>query len=583
MASRMIKISAACGRSTWNLRAALLAIFLAASPAAKAAPASLMNPAAFLQLVDQAQARTKAKDWAAAAELWQKAAAANPTEGAYWSRLGSALMNLKQYRRAIPALEKAVELGFGEPENNAYNIAVAYGNLGDRENALRWLEKAYAMQFILFDLPAKEEALKFLHGEPRFQALVPVADTTKMSREQGWRYDIAHLAREIDRLGEAPYRLKSKAEFEREFAALGAEITRLSDEQIILRIARLVRQVGDGHSYAHGMLGPDTFLSLPLQFQAFEDGVHIVAADPKHRALLGARLLAMDGRPVAALFEGVKPYVPRDNEGKWTDLQIANRLRNTGIMRAFGLVDDSRSATLRLRGLDGKERDVRVEAEPSLFDIWNVKPHPPAWIGFAGTLPGPVPLYLRDPGKNYWFEYLPAERTVYFAFNQVRDDPAEPLAAFSRRLEAFVAANPVDRLVIDMRWNNGGGAHLMTPLIASLLRSEKINRKGHLFVIIGRRVYSAAQVGAAMIERFTEAIFVGEPTGSSPNFIGEEDSFVLPYSKMQVNISHLAWQGSLPQDRRTWISPLIYIPPTFAAYRANRDPVMEAILATPAN
>jgi hypothetical protein len=52
---------------------------------------------------------------------------------------------------------------------------------------------------------------------------------------------------------------------------------------------------------------------------------------------------------------------------------------------------------------------------------------------------------------------------------------------------------------------------------------------------------------------------------------------------MQVNISHLAWQGSLPQDRRIWIAPLIYIPPTFAAYRANRDPVLEAILTTPSN
>ncbi len=561
----------------------VLALIAAASAGAAAAPpAAPASPAAFLSLIEQAEARTAAKDWRAAAELWSRAAAANPTEGRYWSRLGNAHVELGDYRRAIPALAKAVELGYGAPENNAYNIAVAYGHLGDKEDALRWLEKAYAMQFILFDLPAKEKALDFLHGEPRFQALVPIADVSKMSREEGWRHDIAHLGREIDRLGEAPYRLKSKAAFERDLAVLAASVPRLSDEQIILGIGRLVREVGDGHSYAYGMLGPDTPMSLPLQFQAFEDGVYIVAADPRHRALLGARLLAMDGRSVETLFAGVKPYVNRDNEGRWTDLQTAYRLRNIGIMRAFGLVDDARSAALKLRRPDGKIVTTRIAADPSLFDIWNMKPHPPAWVGLEQTVPGPLPLWLRDPARRYWFEYLPERKAVYFAFNQVRDDPDEPLAAFSRRLERFIAANEVDRLIIDMRWNNGGGAHLLTPLIASLLRSEKVNRPGHLFVIIGRRVYSAAQVAAAMLERFTEATFIGEPTGSSPNFIGEEDSFTLPYSKMTVNISHLAWQGGIPQDRRSWIAPLIYVPPTFADYRAKRDAALAAALAFPA-
>jgi tetratricopeptide (TPR) repeat protein len=561
--------------SGWPVAAALV---LGVSAPAAAAP---LSPTAFLALVEQAEAMTAAKDWKQAAALWQRAAAANPTEGRYWSQLGNAHARLGDHRRAIPALEKAVELGYGAPENNAYNIAVAYGHLGDTENALRWLEKAYAMQFILFDLPAKEEALKFLHSEPRFQALVPIADTTKMSREEGWRYDLAHLEREIDRLGEAPYRVKSKADFQRDFAALAAEVPRLTDPQIVLRVGRLVREVGDGHSSALGSLGPETSLSLPVQFYAFEDGVHIVAADPRHRGLLGARLLGMDGRGIETLFEGVKPYVSRDNEGRWTELQTSERLRNTGLLKAFGLVDDARRVSLRLRMTDGKLRTVAVEADSPLFDIWNIKPHPPQWARFIESAPGPLPLYLRDPGKNYWFEFLPKERTVYFAFNRIRDDPAEPLAAFARRLENFIAANPVDKLVIDMRWNNGGGAHLMPALIASLLRSEKVNRESRLFVIIGRRVFSAAQVAAAMLDRFTNATFIGEPTGSSPNFIGEEDSFILPYSKMRVNISHLAWQGSIPQDRRVWMAPLIYTPPTFADYRVNRDPALEAALAFP--
>ena len=57
-----------------------------------------------------------------------------------------------------------------------------------------------------------------------------------------------------------------------------------------------------------------------------------------------------------------------------------------------------------------------------------------------------------------------------------------------------------------------GDGHVLHRLIGC----RKVNRRGRLFVIIGRATFSAAQNGATMIERHTEAIFVGEPTGSSP-------------------------------------------------------------------
>jgi hypothetical protein len=186
---------------------------------------------------------------------------------------------------------------------------------------------------------------------------------------------------------------------------------------------------------------------------------------------------------------------------------------------------------------------------------------------------------LKNIYAPYWFEYLPETRTVYFQFNKVMNDPKEPLAEFCDRLFRFVDEHDVDRLVIDMRWNNGGDTTLEPPLIHGLIRSDKLHRPGTLFVIIGRRTFSAAQNGATLIEHNTDAIFAGEPTGSSPNFIGEESSFELPYSHLMANVSDLYHQSSWPFDYRTWIAPLIYAPPTFAAYRANRDPALEAVMA----
>lgn len=56
--------------------------------------------------------------------------------------------------------------------------------------------------------------------------------------------------------------------------------------------------------------------------------------------------------------------------------------------------------------------------------------------------------------------------------------------------------------------------------------------------------------------------------------------FTLPHSKLKVNVSDLYWKSSIPMDRRTWLAPELYAPPTFEAFRANRDPAMEAILAS---
>lgn len=342
---------------------------------------------------------------------------------------------------------------------------------------------------------------------------------------------------------------------------------------------RLMRRVGDGHS---GLLGSreraEWNETIPVLFYMFEEGLFIVAADPKHKDLLGAQVLKFGGRGVEEVVRAIDDVSSRDN-GIWIKQVAPYRMRHLPLLHAAGVIPDPRAVALTLRGMDGQERNVTLAADMTQPQIWNTKPNPPEWVSLPQTLAAaPVPAYLKNASARYWFEYLPREKTVYFQFNSVRNDEKESLAAFSARLFKFIGETDVDKLVIDLRWNNGGNTFLLTPLLHGLIKSEKINRRGHLFVITGRRTYSAAQNASTFFERHTDAIFVGEPTGSSPNFVGEEDPFLLPYSKILANVSHLYWQSALPQDHRTWIAPHIYAPPTFKAYSANRDPALEAIL-----
>jgi hypothetical protein len=102
---------------------------------------------------------------------------------------------------------------------------------------------------------------------------------------------------------------------------------------------------------------------------------------------------------------------------------------------------------------------------------------------------------------------------------------------------------------------------------------------GHrLWVLTSRTTFSAAQNFINQVERWTDATFVGEPSGSKPNFAGEDTELLLPYSGVRGSISTRWWQDSGPLDRRQWIAPHQSVGVRSTDYFANRDPVLEAVL-----
>jgi tetratricopeptide (TPR) repeat protein len=533
----------------------------------------------YVATLQLALAKSEAQDWKEAMPAWQKVIEANPVNARFWNQYADAAYGNKDYRRAISAYEKALELGAGFPSNAAYNIACCYALLGEKEQAFKWLQKAFDMGFRNLAHSQTDSDLQILHDDPRFNKIVGIADVTKMTRDEGWRFDLALLAREVKRKGYGPgvARQFSKEEFDAAVAKLNNDIPKLTDSQVLIELMKLMRKLNDGHTGILGRLeNAEAALAVPLQFYLFKEGLFIIGADPQYKELLGAQVLRFGDSTVPQVMQAMDPLIQRDNDF-WPNQVGPYRMRSLPLLNGLGLIPDARKVNLTIKDLQGQERTVTVPANSDFPNIWN--DFPKMWVTYAASLGKPLPLYLKNTNAAYWFEYLPESKLLYFQYNRVRNDGEESLAKFTERLFKFVADNDVDKLVIDMRWNNGGNTFLSQPLLYSLIRSEKINQRGKLFVIIGRRTFSAAQNTATFFERHTNATFVGEPTGSSPNFIGEETIFTLPYSKVLANVSDLYWQSAWPMDYRTWIAPQIYTPPTFAAFSAGRDPALEAILS----
>lgn len=428
----------------------------------------------------------------------------------------------------------------------------------------------------------------------RITAAVAVAacgglDSTPGAAQQDgpdWAREIQFLLRAVDSIHPAPYRVHSKASWEAAASALIRELPTLRDHEIVVGMARLTGMAADGHTAlytvaarldaaaraARGLADGEGFDRIyPIRFGVFADGLYVVRARDAASALLGRRIVAINGKPAAEVVSVMVPYVPADHE-LGAIYHVAGYLRSVAYMHAAGLTDGVDAAlTISVVADDGAiaEHAVRPIARESDDEWTRVRTRTGA--------PAAYPPF-RTVSGNYGFEYLQDSRTVYFRYRGVGNSPGESIAEFATRLFAFIDANPVDRLVIDVRGNSGGNGYLNQPIVHGLIRNDKVNQPGKLFVLTDPGVFSAAVMFVADVERHTYALFAGEPPGSPNNHYGDATSVTLPESGLPVRISTLYWQKADARDARMAIIPDIPVQVSFADFVAGRDPVLEAVL-----
>jgi tetratricopeptide (TPR) repeat protein len=493
-------------------------------------------------------------------------------DGDLWWRVAQARLSAKEYDPAIEAYQKALELGaFGNKfrAGAQYDLACAYALKGDKEKAFEWLHKSMASGFRDLQHLRTDGDLVSLHGDRRWEELAAAKDVSKMSRDEGWRYDLWLMHREVSRIHFSPNSLYTKAEQDAWVKKLHNDIPKLDDDQVKTAFMRYMRRLNDGHTGIRPSPA-QPFASLPLQLYWFEEGIHVVAADPKYKDLVGAKIEKVSGKPVDELVAKLEAVIQRDNAQGIRS--IAPRyLTIPGLLHGLGLAGEG--STIDLDIIDGQSKSRRVSVEATAIQ------NPNEWVAVRDTSVEASAPYMKHRDKAYWFEHLPELKAVYFQYNSVRNEQQENTEKFSERLFDFIEKNGVERLIVDVRWNGGGNSFLNRPIVNGIIGCKPVNKKGSLFVITGRQTFSAAQNFTTDLDRALDPIFVGEPTGSSPNFVGETVRFTLPYSKMEGSISDLYWQRSWPMDHRNWIAPDLPAPPTFEVFKANRDPAMEAIRA----
>jgi hypothetical protein len=396
-----------------------------------------------------------------------------------------------------------------------------------------------------------------------------------------WRQDLRYMAGQMPEWHRNLYHTISKPSFDSAVASLDARLPTLRREQVILELARIVTRVGDGHTNVAPTRDPRIgFRTYPIALYFFSDGLYIRAADSAHAGLIGARVVRIGGHSVEEAYAAVRPLIGRDNE-MGVRFFAPFLLVMPEILQGTGLIPDMERAELTLEREGRRFKAALAPAGPAPMMApetdrsWVV---PQGWTDARQGAGRPAPLWLEDPSEKFRYRYLPDSHTLYVQLNEVGDKPDETLERFCQRLFAFARRRPVRRFVLDLRLNGGGNGALNRPLLLGIIRAKSLDVRGRLFVITGRRTWSAAQFLVTLLENFTNAIFVGEPTASRGNAYGDSHRITLPNNGITVRVSTLWWQLSDPRDTRPWTAPEIAADLSFEDYRRNRDPAMEAIL-----
>jgi hypothetical protein len=295
----------------------------------------------------------------------------------------------------------------------------------------------------------------------------------------------------------------------------------------------------------------------------FSDGLYVVRADSAYSHMLGRRVTGIGSKSIDEVAAALADVIPKENPAQLLN-RMPSYLMMPEVLAALSITDSPDSAVFILE--PGVPVPLAARAPTGTSK----------WVSALGRAGCAFPLYMQKPDSSYWWAYLEDQSLVYVQYRRCSQIEGRPFARFAEEFLDFAESKAARKVVIDLRLNGGGNSAVARPMVEGIAKRPRVNRKGHLFVLVGRRTYSSAILNALELKSETEATFAGEPTGGRPNHFGEVRFFQLPNSGVVVTYStkYFAWSG----EDAAWFVPDIDVRASFADYISCRDPVLERIL-----
>lgn len=389
-----------------------------------------------------------------------------------------------------------------------------------------------------------------------------------------WKADIDFLAKELPEKHYNFFTVKSKKEFLFKLNHIKINSEQLTDFEVALKLQQIIASFGDSHTRICFEQFIDKNQILPLQLFWFSDGLFVLHTTKENSTILGCNILSVNGVPLKIIVDSLNTLVTLDN--------VAIQKITTPIffpwvqlLKHFGFIKEQ-NIELKLKDVKGKTIVYQIKAAE--LSRQNRITYKPDSLAFC---------YKNE--KTFFVEnYNAIDKIYYLQYNKCWSRELELKNGDAKKAEAIpsfkefedkvfntLEKSPVNKIVFDLRFNEGGSSSQGTEFAEKLAKYLNKNLNMKMYVIIGRNTFSSAIINAMDCKRLMNAVFVGEETSGKPNHFGEVKNFTLPDSGLRVNYSTKYFEYT--SGKEMTIKPDIKLETSLSDFNKGFDPAYEWI------
>lgn len=444
-----------------------------------------------------------------------------------------------------------------------------------RRNAVRMWALLLALNLLGgCAFPAVEETPSPTPESPVPTATAPVEESAApLTREEAWLEDIEAFSEGYKTNHIDLFYWRDEAFFDQQVEELKTQVGELTDDEIVVSLARIINSMQDAHSSV--VVGAYITQYFPFELQALEDGLYILnvlcGEIPDYSNCLYAKVIAVNGVDAGEIEAQLRPIAFGDRYKVGQSTGYGGYFRPQ-VLTALGVPNHGDTFTFTLEGADGAV--FEQEVEPIDYETYSACRQQ---VDYSM-------LFETDTGEN-WYTCLEDGSTLYFAYNTC-SDPDGTLNATLEEILAVLKQGQVETLIVDLRNNSGGNSGLISRFVKNLRLNPHYYE--NLYVVIGGYTFSSGVLNAMQFAEETPAVLIGTPTAEYPDDLGEVGVFSLPNSGLYCQFSTAIFVSgtkysstdALPHldFERSSLEPDIYIANDIDAWKGQYDNVLNYIL-----
>lgn len=356
-----------------------------------------------------------------------------------------------------------------------------------------------------------------------------------------------------------PFHNISQEELTSRLNQLAKESKQLDKLTTLFKLMEIFVLINDTHTRVKGLAKYLSEAKYPIQIKKFDDGFYIVSTNKQHEALIGARILDLNGIKTEEIIKRFSKVLTHENEVVLYQ-SICDWIYEPDILKYLGIISNNQELTITTE--DSKGNKTTETIIPTIYeDEELINPRIDAIKDI---------VTLRRNGL-YWTNFYEDYSTYYIQYNECEDITEKQI---NEMINEIKQSKP-KYVVVDLRQNIGGSSTILDPLTDYLYA----NQDSYIpVVLISDETFSAAIVNALNILDGKNAISYGTKTAGSPTKFGQATGLIeLESLGVEVHVATKTFEEE-GYDYGEPLSPQKEVKPTIEEYLCGKDVVWEMFL-----